>query len=216
MNQTSERVTRAFDSWADRYDEDMRKSQYFSPEWIARHVYDLDGVPECRVLDLGCGTGINVKALCDLRTGIRADGIDVSTKMLEHARACNRYETLCTHDLNSRLPDIHSETFDLVIAFGFLELLADVGTCLSECRRVLRVGGTLWASFRRFEGGDDRSPPRQISLGGVTLIGYSADEILNMMSHLELRVTAFDTVVGYITEMGFPCPFYVLSASKTQ
>jgi predicted TPR repeat methyltransferase len=214
MSHIREQVTQAFDAWADRYDHDMKKAQYFSPDWIARHVYDLDCAQVCRVLDLACGTGLNCKALWALRAGIRADGIDASTKMLEQARSTNSYERLYTHDLNTPLPNALSDTFDLVIAFGFLELLSDVGACLAECRRVLKVGGTLWASFRRFEADDERSPPRQMSIGGMNVIGYSADEILHMMSSLDFRVSTFDPVIGYITDTGFPCTFYALSARK--
>ncbi|MFL6601928.1 MAG: class I SAM-dependent DNA methyltransferase [Steroidobacteraceae bacterium] len=216
MSQLREEVTHAFDSWAERYDQDMKKAQYFSPDWITRHLDDLDGPAECRVLDLACGTGVNVKVLSELRPGVRAHGIDISPKMLDVARRINGYEWLQTHDLNTPLSDIQSDTFDLVIAFGFLELLSDVDLCLSECKRVLAVGGTLWSSFRRFEADDELSPPRQMSVGGMTVIGYSADQILHKMASLKLRVTAFDTVVGYITDTGFSCPFYVLSARKTQ
>jgi SAM-dependent methyltransferase len=136
--------------------------------------------------------------------------------MLEHARATNRYETLHTHDLHNALPDISSDTFDLVVAFGCLELLSDIGVCLSECRRVLKVNGTLWASFRRFEAEDEGSPPRQMSVGGINFTGYSAGQILHTMSYLDMRVSALDAVIGYITGTGFACPYYVLRARKTQ
>jgi hypothetical protein len=74
----------------------------------------------------------------------------------------------------------------------------------------------MWASFRRFEADDERSPPREMYVEGMKVIGYSADQILQMMSSLSVRVTAFDTAMGYITGTGFPCPFYVLSARKIQ
>jgi predicted TPR repeat methyltransferase len=215
MNQTRERLEQVYDSRAGEYDAAMRRAQYFSPEWIAKHIYDLEGIVECRVLDLACGTGINVNALCKLRPGIHADGIDVSNKMIEQARATNKYEALSIHDLNTPLCDIPSKTFDLVIAFGVLELLSDVGLCLSECHRVLKVNGTLWASFQRFEHDDERSPPRQVTIGGVTLTGHSEDQILKTMSSLPLHVTSLDTVIGYVTVTDFACPFYVLSARRT-
>ena len=214
MNQTRERLAQVYDSRADEYDAAMRKAQYFSPEWIARHIYDIDEVSECRVLDLACGTGINVKALSSLRPGIHADGIDVSSKMIEHARSTNKYDGLFVQDLNTPLLDIPSDTFDLVIAFGVLELLSNISVCLSECRRVLKVNGTLWVSFQRFELDDERSPPRQMTIGGINLTGYSEDQILHTMSSLPMRVTSIDTVIGYITVTDFACPFYVLSARK--
>lgn len=211
-----ERVAEYFDGAAEHYERNMQKAEYFSPAWIAKRAHDFEEIPECRVLDLGCGTGINVKALFGQRGGIRAEGVDVSPKMLAQAQATGRYERLYAHDLNTVLPSVPSDAFDLVVAFGFLELLPDISVCLSECCRVLKVNGTLWASFRCFEAGDEGSPPRHMCVDGNDLRGYSAEEILQMMRHLEMSVTSLDAVVGYITRSGFACPFYVLRARKSQ
>lgn len=210
-------VTEKFDNWAADYEASMKKALYFAPDWIRRHVYDLDGVDQCRVLDLGCGTGLNVKTLNRLRGGIRAVGVDASPKMLEHASATKLYDTLQNHDLNFPLPHIPSDAFDLVVAFGFLEMLSDVGVCLSECKRALKRGGTLWASFRLFEEiSGEWSPPERMNIDGIPVAGHTRAQILYSMNHLNLAITTLDTVVGYTTQAGFPCPFYVLSAQKPQ
>jgi predicted TPR repeat methyltransferase len=208
------REAEIFNDAAGKYDEFTKRSRYFSIGWIAEHIHDLEGLSACRVLDLGCGTGLNVKALSDHRAGIRADGVDISPKMLEYARATGRYERLYTHNLNEPLLDLQSETFDLVVAFGFLEILSRIHVCLSECHRVLKLNGNLWAAFRRFEPEDDASPPRQTSFNGMTITGYSAGEILQMMRVLGMRVVALEPVDGFITATGFAYPYYVLQAQR--
>jgi predicted TPR repeat methyltransferase len=209
-------MAKYYDAAATDYEKSMRRAGYFSPGWIAKYAPGLEDCPEFRVLDLGCGTGLNIKALCEQRAGIRADGVDLSPKMLERARATNSYESFYARDLNNEVPDIPSGIFDLVVAFGFFDLLSDVRVCLSECRRVLKVNGTLWASFRRFEADDEGSPPRHVSVEGIVTTGHSAGEILQMMRFLTMRVIALDAVVGYITRTGFDCPFYVLRARKAE
>jgi SAM-dependent methyltransferase len=217
MNQMSAGIPEYYATIADLYDEAASKwSRHFAPEWIGKRVHDLDGLSECRVLDLGCGTGMVVKCLSEHREGIHAEGVDVSPKMLEYARATGRYEKLYTLDLHNGLPEIASEAFDLVVAFACLEHLFHPFPCLTETYRVLKVEGRLWASFKAFEADDDGSPPRRRAFrGDLTQTGYSAAEILHMMRFLNMRLIALDLVVGYITSSGLGCPYYVLRAQKT-
>lgn len=213
---TSERMAEFFDGLADHYENILTRAEHFPSAWIPRHVQDIEGLDECEVLDLGCGAGSNVKLLGEQRAGIRADGVDVSPKMLEQARANNRYRNLYVHDLTKPLLQFSSGSFDLVIAFSVLELLSDVGACLSECHRVLKSNGTLWASFRRFEAEDEASPPRHISLNRIQAVGYSAGEILQMMRRAGMYVIGVDAITGYFTRAGFACPYYVVRARKSQ
>lgn len=218
MFNTGERVAAFFDCGAEVYETRATKGEHFPFAWIPRHIQDIEAVDQCQVLDLGCGIGLNVKLLSERRGGIRAEGIDISPKALELARTSNRYDRLYARDLTKPLPDISSESFDLVIAISFLDFLteAEVGTCLSECHRVLKPNGTLWASFRRFEWEDEGSPPRVVSVNGIHLIAYSAGEILNMLQRAGLYLIGLDALTGYITRTGFPCPYYVVRARKLQ
>jgi len=213
MTKVNAGIAEAFDAMEPVYDEHVRRIGYFAPEWIDRHAGDFPGEGEFQVLDLGCGTGSNVEELCKRRGTVRAEGVDVSPKMIERARSTGRYEKLYTRDLNFAL-EIPSDTFDLVIAFGFSEWLTDLNTCLSEGHRVLKPGGALWASFRRFEAGDEGSPPRFFDTPCGRLSGHSAGEILHMMSRLKMSVTGLDAVTGYTTTAGFTCPYYIVRSRK--
>lgn len=214
MSETQGKIAQFFDSFSDNYDESMKRREHYFDKWVANHIHDLGDMRECRVLDVGCGTGRNVAALCEHRSGIRAAGVDVSPGMLKVAQATGRYEHLYTHDLNRPLSEVTSDSFDLVMAISVLELLQHVNVCLSECRRVLKDNGLLWLSFRRYEADDEASPPRHIYAGGITLTGYSAAEILNTMRYLHMPINTMEQVTGYITRAGFSCPYYAVGARK--
>lgn len=211
----SERMAELFDAVAEIYENRAAIVGHFASAWMPRHIQDIENLDECEVLDLGCGPGLNVKLLTQQRTGIRADGVDVSPKMLEQARASNCYRRLYAHDLAKPMPYFASESFDLVIVFAILELLTDIGVCLSECHRVLKSNGTLWASFRRFEAEDEGSPPRHITAQGSHYTGYSTGEILHMVKRAGMYVISIEPVTGYITHNGFSCPYLIVRARKT-
>lgn len=213
---TVTRIAGSFTEVAPQYDAITKSLEYFCPEWIAQNVHQFEISPEFRVLDLACGSGLNVRALHQQRAGIRAEGVDASSGMLEIARATGLYQKLYSYDLNTPLPDIPSDTFDLVMVFSVLHLLSDVPTCLSECHRVLKPGGTLWATFRPYEADDPGTPAQTVRRqGGGKVTGYSAAQILHMARKARLRLTALDPVIEYISGNGFPVPCYLLQARKT-
>lgn len=214
VNPGSSAVLSLYDSEADWYDEDVRRSGYFAPAWVAKHAGELGGLAECRVLDLGCGTGLNVRALCEAREGVIADGVDISPRMIELARGTGGYKQVHVHDIGLGLGIAESVSYDLVIALGIFELLRDARACLAECQRVLKPLGKLWASFRRFEEGDEASPARYVFFNEMALRGYSAAEILHMVKSAGLTMTSMDAVVGHVTRAGFGYPCYVLRACR--
>lgn len=90
-----------------------------------------------RILDVGCGTGANLKML-----GLYGDaeGVDVSQQAVEFCR--RRGLESVNHGAIEDLP-YRDETFDLITALDVLEHLDDDGAGLREMRRVLRPQGTL-------------------------------------------------------------------------
>jgi ubiquinone/menaquinone biosynthesis C-methylase UbiE len=95
------------------------------------------------ILDLGCGTGRFSEALAS-RFDAEVIGIDRSTKMLEQARskphdARIRYEP--GHGESIPLPD---DSVDLVFMSMVFHHFDNQQLAASECRRVLRSGGTVF------------------------------------------------------------------------
>jgi SAM-dependent methyltransferase len=90
-----------------------------------------------RALDVGCATGLLVKAFED--RGIEADGIDVSAWAVKHAVSARVVQGSATE---LPWPD---ESFDVVISQDFMEHVHpdDLPTVLAEQVRVARPGSAL-------------------------------------------------------------------------
>jgi arsenite methyltransferase len=105
--------------------------------------------PGDRVLDLGCGAGLDTFAAA-LLVGPqgRASGLDLSAEMLARARSAaagwplNNVEFV--EGLIEALP-FEASSFDLVISNGVLNLVPDKEAAFREIERVLEPGGRFAA-----------------------------------------------------------------------
>ena len=104
--------------------------------------------PPCRVLALGCGTGVEVRAL---RRTVDAQvvlvGIDHSSALVERARRETADEGL-SENVEYLIGDAHNlpysdGEFDVVTLHTLISHVDDPGRVLAEARRVLRPGGTI-------------------------------------------------------------------------
>src|SRR5919106_3144002 len=74
-----------FDRWSSSY-ADGRMSRWFQyTQKLSTEVLDLQ--PRSKVLDVGCGTGFAVLYLASILPDGKACGIDISSGMIEKARA---------------------------------------------------------------------------------------------------------------------------------
>jgi SAM-dependent methyltransferase len=118
-------------------------------------------VTTLRVLDVGCGDGVHLRALADRGIALGV-GLDLSPTMLHAARVESGARPL--HFVRGdalRLP-FPSGCFDLVWMVTVLCFVADSAAALQEAARVLRPGGRLvladlgrwssWAALRRVKG----------------------------------------------------------------
>lgn len=90
---------------------------------------------DLKILDVGCGTGANLKMLREFGN---AEGVDISEQALEFCRDRGLVEV--RHGAAESLP-YADNAFDLVAALDVLEHLDDDKEGLNEIRRVLRPGG---------------------------------------------------------------------------
>lgn len=114
-----------------------------------RWVFDQFDLPdECRMLELGCGTGaIWASSLGRIRPGWSVVLTDLSPGMVEEAMAALgadgrfRFETADAQSLS-----FDDRSFDAVVANHMLYHVEDRRKALSEIGRVLKPGGRLYAT----------------------------------------------------------------------
>jgi len=105
-------------------------------------LVDFDGWRGRRVLEVGCGAGVDLARFA--RGGADVTGIDVAASAIALARA-----NFDQQGLSGRLEVADAEhlpfpdaSFDLVYAHGVVQYTANPQTLVNECYRVLRPGGT--------------------------------------------------------------------------
>lgn len=106
------------------------------------------------VLDLGCGTGLCgplVRPLAD-----RLDGLDLSSGMLEQARALGCYDALIHADAADYLAQA-DRSDDLVLAADVFIYIGELSAVFAGVARVLRPGGVFGFTVEQASGlGEDR------------------------------------------------------------
>jgi SAM-dependent methyltransferase len=104
-------------------------------------LVDFDGYRGRRVLEVGCGAGVDLARFA--RGGAEVTGVDLAESAIALARA-NFAQQGLQGDFEvangERLP-FPDEAFDLVYAHGVVQYTASPERLVAECRRVLRPGG---------------------------------------------------------------------------
>ncbi len=138
------------------------EEQYFRTRrnrWLRRRRLRSFGFqPEERILEVGCGDGLNLELLGEAGCS-RLLGTDISTNLLAHVRGTPVFAA----DLY-RLP-LPEAALDAELVDSVLHHLDPLPPALTELRRVLRPGGRLCVLEPRptpvrrlFEGAMDRVP----------------------------------------------------------
>jgi predicted TPR repeat methyltransferase len=94
-----------------------------------------------RAIDLGCGTGLAARAFASEVD--RFIGVDLSSKMLEQARASGLYATLQQGEMLQGLRGQPDGGVDLVLAADAMVYVNDLAPLMREAGRVLAPGGLL-------------------------------------------------------------------------
>ena len=147
-------VTRYYDGWAERYDDDLADWSYEAPDVATAALLEHAHEPAV-VLDAGCGTGLVGRALRRARYSGVISGIDVSAESVQIAAGTGAYDTVATADLQRPL-ELGDDTFDGLVCVGVMTYVPDVEECWREFVRVVRPDGVvvvtqredLWAERR--------------------------------------------------------------------
>ena len=145
-----EYVRELFDSFADSFEAAVRKIDYRVPDLLA--VYMRDKPSGLRILDAGCGTGLNAAVLKPHAKMLA--GIDLSEKMI--AAACEKglYDTLQTADI-TRFCSENPAAFDLIVLADVVCYFGDLETLLSAVFKALAPGGSVFFTAEKLDSGAD-------------------------------------------------------------
>jgi len=131
-----ERVRRAYDGRAPLYDAIVRVLSFGGDTEYRRRAVDALGLrPGDRVLDVGCGTGLNFRWIA--RTGARAVGTDACHGMLRRVRGCGR---LVQAAASQRV--FRRASFDAVLCTYVISTILDENV-VEPIAEALRPGGRL-------------------------------------------------------------------------
>ncbi|HEY2636413.1 MAG TPA: class I SAM-dependent methyltransferase, partial [Solirubrobacteraceae bacterium] len=142
-------------SWhrAQRFESVARYYEGREPSWYAPVIRPLAGAR--RVLDLGCGPGLTMRAL--LEAG--AESVVGIERWPGFARMAAPDTSVLLHDLTLPAPFLPSASFDGVVSHFVFEYISPIGLrqVLREAHRVLAPGGraALYLVATGTGGGDE-------------------------------------------------------------
>jgi SAM-dependent methyltransferase len=124
---------------AERFDRAM--AAYQGPFMEASAITASD-----RVLDVGCGNGRTTRDAARAATGGSALGVDLSTRMLEHARrsaAAERLDNVTYEQADAQVHPFTPSGFDVAISRMGAMFFGDPRAAFSNIARALQPGGRL-------------------------------------------------------------------------
>jgi 2-polyprenyl-3-methyl-5-hydroxy-6-metoxy-1,4-benzoquinol methylase len=140
-------LSRSLDRW-------LRRDIYQRFDWVMREAGDARGMKIC---DVGCGSGRFVVSLA--KRGAQVTGVDFAPEMLRLGAQLAEEEAVadrCKYELSDILDWKSNEKFDMVIAIGFWDYVADPLPRLQVIRNLTKTtflsawprAGTMRASIR--------------------------------------------------------------------
>jgi SAM-dependent methyltransferase len=133
---------RLFQEFAHRYDLHTPPGHYQHDHALVIREALRVSPTNCRLLDIGCGTGVFLEAAID--AGINAYGIDASPDMVRIARqrvGCDRVQQLRMQDVSDYA------AFDVVCALSwtihYCETGQELDNVFTRCNEALKPGGLL-------------------------------------------------------------------------
>ena len=135
-------IRQSFDKAATRYDEVAVLQREVAQRVLER--LELIKLAPQRILDLGCGTGLNSKALEKRYPKAQVISLDLAPAMLQQARKHKRWlskQRFICGDAE-QLP-LAKNSVDMIFSSLTLQWCHDLDSAFRECFRVLKPGGLL-------------------------------------------------------------------------
>jgi ubiquinone/menaquinone biosynthesis C-methylase UbiE len=148
-------------------------------KYLARHVR-----PGAKILSVGCGPGVILRAAAALDRSINGVGVDISADRIQEAKERNRENPQVAFVCgDAHAMEFPSDSFDLVYSRMLFEYLKEKEQAIAQMLRVCKPGGTILLQ----------------DLDGQLLWHYPEDSIVQRTAEkvvAALAVTGFDPFVG--------------------
>ena len=147
-------VSQLFDKYADTFDKHLlQKLNYRAPQLLFDAVAAA-GVkgPRLDIADLGCGTGLSGQLFKPMARTL--EGVDLSSRMVNHARDRQIYDALFVEELVEFL-SVRFTQFDLAVASDVLNYFGDLVPVLRAAAQAMRIGGTFAFTLEKYDGERD-------------------------------------------------------------
>lgn len=202
-----------FDGCADKFDTHLQQAlKYDAPNKLVALLtqHSMPPTGKWDVLDLGCGTGLVGAAISPFARQLV--GVDLSSKMLEKARARKLYHRLERLDLLTMMLREQTASYHLVIAADVLIYLGKLDELIREINRLLRPGGMFAFSVEALETRPDAAHCQNIQpeyrLESTGRYTHSPDYIARLaatnglmtqeMTPVQIRIEYGKPVQGYL------------------
>ncbi|MGB6067225.1 MAG: DVU_1556 family methyltransferase [Desulfomonilaceae bacterium] len=170
-----------------------------------------DFPPNCKILDVGCGSGVTLNRLI-VRHGFSAIGIDASSHLLDQAHS-NNPALVVVRAAGENLP-FPDECADGVFAECSLSVMYDPGRALDEFRRVLRIGGKLILSDV-YARNPENIPQLACVPTGCCLRGaISRAELFERLTRRDFRIDLWEDHTDLLTQFSVQLIFSYGSMSQ--
>ncbi|HEX5128846.1 MAG TPA: tetratricopeptide repeat protein, partial [Usitatibacter sp.] len=143
-----------FDRFAPRYEERLGELVYIAPEIVRRFLGPwLEGRSGLRVADLGCGTGHS--GTVARPQAARLTGVDLSSGMLDIARARDLYDELEREEIGDWLARQAPQSLDLILALDVFIYVGDLDRVLQAAAAALAQDGRFVFTIESLASGGD-------------------------------------------------------------
>ena len=161
-----EELEKAYDEWADRYDEDVFQRGYMLPAitagFVGRHVKTGS-----TIVDAGAGTGIMGRVLTAMEYG-ELTGFDLSNGMLKIAGNLGIYDQLDRQVIGEPLK-YESNSFDACVSVGTFTEGHAPPSGFDEIARIVKPGGHFIVTIRAdvYENDGYQAKEQEMSAAGA-------------------------------------------------
>ena len=176
-------VKELFDQYADHFDRHLQQDlAYDVPALLLAALTPHVSMPIARVLDLGCGTGLCGPLLRPIVTELI--GVDLSERMLAHARQRGIYDALVTGEAVEYLRSA-SNSFGLIVAADVLVYFGDLKPLFEALSATLTEQGRFAFSVEASDGPSVQLGPHHRYAHSLALIEQLAAEHRFAVLHQE-------------------------------